>query len=840
MKKTIKITTLMILIFLLFTVVSCQNTGQNPGPDKQDKAEEVITKIESLPNTTSVTLNDETIVGEARTMYDALQDDEKTKVTNYSKLVALESKLKKLRDAQNIVDLKEMIDKLPDSINITIDDKEQIEAALALYESLTSIQRIQITNYDKLKEANDALQIVIEEVNRQKANAGVVIDLINNLPSIDSIQVKDKSSIENIIDIYNKLDEASKKYVTNYNELVEIYNYVIKLEEKTRLEKLASPIIKKINNLPSVDAISVDDSPEVEEIRKEYDKLETGAKAYVTNYDELVKVEAKIEELKQKLTDDEYVVTFYTNGGKLKNSTIVEDGQSYTARYKGITNLPTPTRVDYLFLGWYKDQGLTKGAYTIASGECTYYAKWVLDQKSVLSHVSDVATSYTEDVLITNVDGAEYVWTSSNPDLYIINGGLGKVSRAYQTHQTQKVTITVEARYEDGTKETMSKEIVVNPVLYEELPSTPVATYFSTGALYAYKEYNERYKTDGTLFSESTKETLDIIYYSFITINANGTCQLDNAMYVDEVLQLKNHNVRVVASVNGVNSTSCKYFMDITADATKRKFFVQNLLDLVDKYHFDGLDIDWETVSDSIRVVASSLNLLIQELREEMTKRQAENGTPYFLSCAVPANSWGTVSSRFDFATLDKYLDYINLMSYDMNKGDVTSHLSPLYSSENDKGYGFGCVYGVERLVSLGFSRNKLIIGSAGYGKAYSVSGVNIGGTYPALGVTGRLTALSNIPGSFNSGTLFGNGIEAVINQGDYTEYNEFNSKGQFVGSYLFNSKTCIFISYDSTFAIKKKYQYAESMPGVGIMCWCYSEDTSDHVIDAIASMMNK
>ena len=75
---------------------------------------------------------------------------------------------------------------------------------------------------------------------------------------------------------------------------------------------------------------------------------------------------------------------------------------------------------------------------------------------------------------------------------------------------------------------------------------------------------------------------------------------------------------------------------------------------LINFNHFDVLDIDWETVSDSVRVVASNLNLLVEELREEMTKRQAENGTPYFLSCAVPANSWGTVSSRFDFVTLDK------------------------------------------------------------------------------------------------------------------------------------------------------------------------------------------
>ncbi len=838
MKKTLKITTLMIFMLLLLGITACKSDKPAPEPDDNKNIEEVITKIDSLPDTTSITLDDEVKVGEARTLYDALTDEEKNKVTNYSKLISLESKIKKLRDAQNIIDLKEMIDNLPDASDVTITDKEQIEKAVTLFESLSNIQKIQITNSKKLEEVQTALQTIIDEINRQKANAQIVINVIEGLPTVENVQIKDKNDVENAMAIYNKLDQESKQYVTNYDKLIKLQTKITELEETTRLKELANPIIKSINNLPSIDAITADDAPTVEKIRQAYDKLEAAAKSYVTNYNTFVELETKVEELKKQITDEEYTVTFNPNGGKITDLVLNKDG-TYTIKYKGIATLPTPTKVDNIFLGWYKDSALTIGAYTIATGESTYYAKWVLDQNKVLSYVSDIATSYTEDTLITNVDGAEYIWTSSNPDLYVIENGIGKVSRAYQTHQTQQVTITVNASYEDGTTETLSKVITVEPVLYESLSSTPVATYFSTGALYAYKQYNERYLKDGTLFSETTKETLDIIYYSFITINANGTCQLDNAMYVDEVLKLKDYNVRVVASVNGVNQASCQNFMDITADSTKRKNFVQNLLNLVDKYHFDGLDIDWETVSDSVRVVASSLNLLVQELREEMTKRQEENGTPYFLSCAVPANSWGTVSSRFDFETLDKYLDYINLMSYDMNKTNVTTHLSPLYSTTKDNGYGFGCVYGVERLVSLGFSRNKLIIGSAGYGKAYRISGVTISDTYPALGVSGTLTQISNVPGSFASGTIFGNGIQAIIEQGGYTEYHEYNNNEQFVGSYLYNSKTGIFISFDSSLAIKQKYNYAKSIQGVGIMCWCYSEDTSDHVIDAIYQAKN-
>ena len=274
--------------------------------------------------------------------------------------------------------------------------------------------------------------------------------------------------------------------------------------------------------------------------------------------------------------------------------------------------------------------------------------------------------------------------------------------------------------------------------------------------------------------------------------------------------------------------------MTVTADPVKRANFVKNLMDMVEKHNFDGIDIDWETVSTSVKVIASQLNALMKELREEMTKRQDDGGTPYFLSAAVPASSWGTTSDRFDFVTLNKYVDYINLMSYDLNNGTKTSHLSPLYTSSNDGGYGFGCSYGINRLVSLGLSRNKIIIGSAGYGKAYKVTGTSTNTKYPYLGVAGTLTKISGIDGSFASGTLYGSAILSLIKTGKYTSYTEYNNSGQPVASYLYSSTDKIFVTYDSPEIIKAKYQYAASMNGVGIMCWCYSEDTSDSDVNAI------
>ena len=306
---------------------------------------------------------------------------------------------------------------------------------------------------------------------------------------------------------------------------------------------------------------------------------------------------------------------------------------------------------------------------------------------------------------------------------------------------------------------------------------------------------------------------------------------------MEEVRELRNHNVRIIGCVNGVGSETSQAFKTITASSSLRAKFVNNLMNLVEQYNLDGLDLDWEAVSESLTPVASQYNLLCEELRNEMNKRQDEGGTPYLLTMAVPASSYGTAEDRFDFKTLNKYLDYINIMSYDLNNSAKATHLSPLYTSSYDNGYGFSAAYGVSIISAYGFDKNKLIIGCAGYGKAYKVT--SSGGAYPALGTSGTLTKISGYDGSFASGTVYGSVINQLINSGKYTLYTEKTKTGLVVGSYLYSSTDKIFITFDSKEAVMAKYEYAYEN-GLGMMCWAYTEDTSDTVINAIYEAKNK
>ena len=67
---------------------------------------------------------------------------------------------------------------------------------------------------------------------------------------------------------------------------------------------------------------------------------------------------------------------------------------------------------------------------------------------------------------------------------------------------------------------------------------------------------------------------------------------------------------------------------------------------------------------------------------------------------------------------------------------------------------------------------------------------------------------------------------------GDYQIFYEKDGDN-IVGSYIFNAKNNIFITYESDQVFTAKYQYAKAN-GIGIMCWSIPEDASDTYIYSI------
>ncbi len=561
-----------------------------------------------------------------------------------------------------------------------------------------------------------------------------------------------------------------------------------------------------IRNLPLV--ITILNKEEVEAARNAYDALSDTEKKLITNYQKLLNAENKIKIEIAKYQSVIDLINLIPDDVKLSDSSKIIDAEE---AYEKLAVL-------------YREY-------------VTNYQKLV-DARLTLNELLENVDFNIHDYIPEYIDGDIYApsslgartltWSIIDSNTLEISNDYIKINKIYQNHQEQKATIAV--LVDDGVdKVKLTKEVIIGPIVYEKLTSTPVAAYVNSGAMYHYVQYNGREE----VFSNNSRELLDIVYYCFVNPTSTGGVTISEAFnkYYDEAIALKNSGVRVVVSVAG----STQIFSDVCYSDSLREKFAQALIDVVVEYNFDGIDLDWEFPGTGNRDTAidrANYTKLFKSLREKLDALQDDKGTNYLLSSAVPSTSWGT--NRYDFPGMNTYLDYVNMMSYDLNRTDKTTHLSPLYTSAKDGGYGFSVQYGINRFTSLGLDKSKIIIGTACYGKSYKVTGsVSSSSTLPGLNVAASLTIIDGVVGSHASGTIYYYGIEQLMKTGKYTKYIETLSNGNICGSYLYNPTEKIFISYESPEVIAAKYNFALAN-GVGIMCWSMPEDASDVYINTI------
>ena len=124
----------------------------NTNPD-QAAADAVSATINALP--TEVTVNDKATIEAARVAYEALTDDQKALVDadTLAKLTAAEEAFAAAADQAAADGVAQMINALP--TEVTVNDKDAIEAARAAYEALSDAQKA-LVDEDTLKKLTDA------------------------------------------------------------------------------------------------------------------------------------------------------------------------------------------------------------------------------------------------------------------------------------------------------------------------------------------------------------------------------------------------------------------------------------------------------------------------------------------------------------------------------------------------------------------------------------------------------------------------------------------------------------------------------------------------------------
>lgn len=209
-------------------------------------------------------------------------------------------------------------------------------------------------------------------------------------------------------------------------------------------------------------------------------------------------------------------------------------------------------------------------------------------------------------------------------------------------------------------------------------------------------------------------------------------------------LKEKNPNLKVMLALGGWAFGS-KPFQDLVSNQYRMNGFVYDSLEFLRKHEFDGLDIDWEYPRGADDK-ANYVNFL-KELRLAFEGEASSTGhSRLLLSAAVPA-SFEALAAGYDVPEISKYLDYINIMSYDFHGmwDSVVGHNSPLLPIETASNYQKKLTvdYSVREWKKQGAPAQKIMVGMPMYGRSFTLKNVSmfdIGAEVMGGGRAGRYT----------------------------------------------------------------------------------------------------
>ena len=328
--------------------------------------------------------------------------------------------------------------------------------------------------------------------------------------------------------------------------------------------------------------------------------------------------------------------------------------------------------------------------------------------------------------------------------------------------------------------------------------------------------------------TEADLKRLDYIHISFALINKQGEVYWDQKGTEGVLSKLRtiNPDIKIVISIGGWGADG---FSQAAATKESRQKFIDTAMKIMQDNDMDGIDIDWEYPCSSQAGIASSpddketFTLLIKELRERIDAC----GKGQTLSIA--AGALRSYIDGTDMKEVQKYLDYVQLMTYDFfsSFSPTTGHHANLYADGTPEAVKTSSDLAVKMFVEAGVPIGKIVMGAAFYGRSWvGVSGENNGLRQPA-DCTGRK--------DFKRGY----GYHAICKmletgEGNFTYYWDDAAKA----AYLYNGDC--FITYEDKRALAHKVEYVKEHQMKGIMFWEYSEDKTRTLVEHLYNELNK
>lgn len=343
---------------------------------------------------------------------------------------------------------------------------------------------------------------------------------------------------------------------------------------------------------------------------------------------------------------------------------------------------------------------------------------------------------------------------------------------------------------------------------------------------------------DGKLdLDDIPADNLTHINYAFAPVNEEGKPEVSSGdqKEIEKLNKYKEDHPHVesLISIGGWGQNSY-YISDLAATEESREQFVEDYINTyIDEYEFDGIDLDWEfPVRGGEDGMQNRLEdkenqtKLFKEFREQLNEKEIETGEEYLLTTATPTGRYQNggpyvPGDSYEFDEIPKYLDWVQLMTYDMANGfaPTTNHNAPMHPVDADPmseaSKKWNNVSGaVEYYEKEGVPKDKMVLGTAFYGRSFIVSNSKDDGLYQPYDEPGANADWKEIKDDY-------------LDDSNWIKHWDSTAEVP----WMFNPETKRFLTYDNPESIGKKAAFINDNELRGGMIWSIGLDDEEHTL---------
>ena len=306
------------------------------------------------------------------------------------------------------------------------------------------------------------------------------------------------------------------------------------------------------------------------------------------------------------------------------------------------------------------------------------------------------------------------------------------------------------------------------------------------------------------------------INYAFANIK-NGEVvegQISDIEIIKKLIKLKevNKDLKILISIGGWSWS--KNFSDAVLTENSREKFANSAITFMERHTLDGIDLDWEYpgLRGDNNVFRpedkENFTLILKLLREKLDALSTDKDN-YLLTIATGASQ--DYLDHTNMKEAHKYLDFINIMTYDFHGGGErkTGHHANLSASGLDDNIEVrNAATAVQEHINAGIPAHKIVLGVPFYGRWWK-------GTNPTN--NGLYQETHGDTGSYNYSAI----MDSLNSNAGFVSYWDEAAKSP----YIWRKKDSLFITYDNAKSMKYKVDFVNNKQLGGIMFWQFNGD---------------